>query len=408
MKKYTFEQIVQLAENAVKRIKNSPENPYNNLAFVDGIFESFSPSTRKDIKNLLKGNFKGNLHENVFIKETLSPAQHLYNYLYENNMLSKYDELAEYMDYPSVSELQNEMVDESEILNLVNQEGHSGEYGLRFIGLKPEQYDLKKKQIFMSKEEFDRLVGNNPFKKSQANELMKLDYRFVDSAEENIPKPEPVQPQTRKPKPYEKPGYERMFKGEPDPKRAFNTLVKEEDSEYDESFWIEGAAKRLINKLKSLPIGVASVEDEESDICLELDGDCEEMKNFSFYTTCKYNLMQGDTKIGEVEVQKGDDGYFKVEKVKATGYEGKEEDYNVDEKTELSKMISDFLDNQKAVGLELEGVTIPNAKGFENTDVTVEKDGVRADTMYFKFEDLPVDFLYELLNMLIQKFDSNF
>lgn len=408
MKKYTLEQIVQLAENAVKRIKNSPENPYNNLAFVDGIFESFSPSTRKDIKNLLKGNFKGNLHENVFIKETLSPAQHLYNYLYENNMLSKYDELAEYMDYPSVSELQNEMVDESEILNLVNQEGHSGEYGLRFIGLKPEQYDLKKKQIFMSKEEFDRLVGNNPFKKSQANELMKLDYRFVDSAEENIPKPEPVQPLTRKPKPYEKPGYERMFKGEPDPKRAFNTLVKEEDSEYDESLWIGDAANRLINKLKSLPIGVASVEDEESDICLELGGDCEEMKNFSFYTTCKYNLMQGDTKIGEVEVQRGDDGYFKVEKVKATGYDGKEEDYNVDEKTEVSKMISDFLDNQKAVGLELEGVTIPNARGFENTDVTVEKDGVRADTMYFKFENLPVDFLYELLNMLVQKFDSNF
>lgn len=329
MKKYTFEQIVQLAENAVKRIKNSPENPYNNLAFVDGIFESFSPSTRKDIKNLLKGNFKGNLHENVFIKETLSPAQHLYNYLYENNMLSKYDELAEYMDYPSVSELQNEMVDESEILNLVNQEGHSGEYGLRFIGLKPEQYDLKKKQIFMSKEEFDRLVGNNPFKKSQANELMKLDYRFVDSAEENIPKPEPVQPQTRKPKPYEKPGYERMFKGEPDPKRAFNTLVKEEDSEYDESLWIEDAANRLINKLKSLPVGTFSVEDEESDICLELDGDCEEMKYFPFHTTCKYNLMQGNTKIGEVDIEMGDDDYFKAN-LKATGYERKEENYDVD------------------------------------------------------------------------------
>jgi hypothetical protein len=404
MKKYTFEQIVQLAENAVKRIKNSPENPYNNLAFVDGIFESFSPSTRKDIKNLVKGNFKGSLHENVFIKETLSPAQHLYNYLYENNMLSKYDELAEYMDYPSVSELQNEMVDESEILNLVNQEGHSGEYGLRFIGLKPEQYDLRKKQIFMSKEEFDRLVGNNPFKKSQANELMKLDFRFVDSAEENIPKPEPVQPPTRKPKPYEKPGYERMFKGEPDPKRAFNTLVKEEDSEYDESLWIEDATNRLINKLKSLPVGVASVEDEKSDICLELDGECEEMKNFSFYTTCKYNLMQGDTKIGEVDVEMGDDDYFKAN-VKATGYEGEEEDYNVDEITEVTNMINDFLEKQKAVGLELENITIPNAKGFENTDVTVEKDVIRADTMYFKFENLPVDFLYEILNMLIQKFD---
>jgi len=404
MKKYTLEQIVQLAENAVKRIKNSPENPYNNLAFVDGIFESFSPSTRKDIKNLVKGNFKGSLHENVFIKETLSPAQHLYNYLYENNMLSKYDELAEYMDYPSVSELQNEMVDESEILNLVNQEGHSGEYGLRFIGLKPEQYDLRKKQIFMSKEEFDRLVGNNPFKKSQANELMKLDFRFVDSAEENIPKPEPVQPPTRKPKPYEKPGYERMFKGEPDPKRAFNTLVKEEDSEYDESLWIEDATNRLINKLKSLPVGVASVEDEKSDICLELDGECEEMKNFSFYTTCKYNLMQGDTKIGEVDVEMGDDDYFKAN-VKATGYEGEEEDYNVDEITEVTNMINDFLEKQKAVGLELENITIPNAKGFENTDVTVEKDVIRADTMYFKFENLPVDFLYEILNMLIQKFD---
>lgn len=403
MKKYTLEQIVQLAENAVKRIKNSPENPYNNLAFVDGIFESFSPSTRKDIKNLLKGNFKGNLHENVFIKETLSPAQHLYNYLYENNMLSKYDELAEYMDYPSVSELQNEM----EIYDTMEAKMYDPEFHINKLGLSPEKYNIRRKELYLSPNEVEDLKDGFATSIALKNLLTKCDFQILDkpisepSTQEKPSKSTIPPSRSKKTPPYA--GYATSLLGR-DPVIATDKYIKEEDFEYDESLWIEDAANRLINKLKSLPVGVASVEDEESDICLELDGECEEMKNFPFYTTCKYNLMQGDTKIGEVDVEMGDDSYFKAN-VKATGYEGEEEDYNVDEITEVTNMINDFLEKQKAVGLELENITIPNAKGFENTDVTVEKDGIRADTMYFKFENLPVDFLYELLNMLIQKFD---
>ena len=408
MKKYTLEQIVQLAENAVKRIKNSPENPYNNLAFVDGIFESFSPSTRKDIKNLVKGNFKGNLHENVFIKETLSPAQHLYNYLYENNMLSKYDELAEYMDYPSVSELQNEM----EIYDTMEAKMYDPEFHINKLGLSPEKYNIRRKELYLSPNEVEDLKDGFATSIALKNLLTKCDFQILDkpiSEPSTQEKPsKSTIPPSKKPKkepPYK--AYATSLLGR-DPvtnvDHYIDNNIREEDSEYDESLWIEDATNRLINKLKSLPVGVASVEDEKSDICLELDGECEEMKNFPFYTTCKYNLMQGDTKIGEVHVEMGDDDYFKAN-VKATGYEGEEEDYNVDEITEVTNMINDFLEKQKAVGLELENITIPNAKGFENTDVTVEKDAIRADTMYFKFENLPVKFLYELLNMLIQKFD---
>lgn len=336
MKKYTLEQIVQLAENAVKRIKNSPENPYNNLAFVDGIFESFSPSTRKDIKNLLKGNFKGNLHENVFIKETLSPAQHLYNYLYENNMLSKYDELAEYMDYPSVSELQNEM----EIYDTMEAKMYDPEFHIKNLGLSPEKYNIRRKELYLSPNEVEDLKSGFGTSIALRNLLNKCDFQILDkpisepSTQEKQPS-KPTIPPSKKPKkepPYSAYGKSLMGRNPvTNVDYYIDNNIREEDFEYDESLWIEDAANRLINKLKSLPVGVASVEDEESDICLELDGECEEMKYFPFYTTCKYNLMQGDTKIGEVDVEMGDDDYFKAN-VRATGYEGEGENYDIDSK----------------------------------------------------------------------------
>lgn len=330
MKKYTLEQIVQLAENAVKRIKNSPENPYNNLAFVDGIFESFSPSTRKDIKNLVKGNFKGSLHENVFIKETLSPAQHLYNYLYENNMLSKYDELAEYMDYPSVSELQNEM----EIYDTMEAKMYDPEFHIKNLGLSPEKYNIRRKELYLSPNEVEDLKSGFGTSSALRNLLNKCDFQILDKpisepSTQEKPSKSPISPsRSKKTPPYA--GYATSLLGR-DPVIATDKYIKEEDFEYDESLWIEDAANRLINKLKSLPVGVASVEDEESDICLELDGECDEMKYFPFHSTCKYNLMQGDTKIGEVDVEMDGKDYFNAN-VRATGYEGNEENYDIDSK----------------------------------------------------------------------------
>lgn len=332
MKKYTLEQIVQLAENAVKRIKNSPENPYNNLAFVDGIFESFSPSTRKDIKNLVKGNFKGSLHENVFIKETLSPAQHLYNYLYENNMLSKYDELAEYMDYPSVSELQNEM----EIYDTMEAKMYDPEFHIKNLGLSPEKYNIRRKELYLSPNEVEDLESGFGTSIALRNLLNKCDFQILDKpisepSTQEKPSKSPISP-SKKPKkepPYKDYGIS-YFGRDPvtNVDHYIDNNIREEDFEYDESLWIEDATNRLIKKLKSLPVGVASVEDEESDICLELDGECEKIKN---YTTCKYNLMQGDTKIGEVDVEMDGKDYFKAN-VRATGYEGNEENYDIDSK----------------------------------------------------------------------------
>jgi hypothetical protein len=357
----------------------------------------------------VKGNFKGSLHENVFIKETLSPAQHLYNYLYENNMLSKYDELAEYMDYPSVSELQNEM----EIYDTMEAKMYDPEFHINKLGLSPEKYNIRRKELYLSPNEVEDLKDGFATSIALKNLLTKCDFQILDkpisepSTQEKPSKTpiSPSKPVERKPRPYDKPGYEKMFRSEPSAKKAFDALVKEDDEGYDEGMFIQEAIDRLINKLKSLPVGVASVEDEESDICLELDGECEEMKNFPFYTTCEYKVMQGDNQIAKLSVEMGDDDYFKTN-LQVTGYEGKEEDYDVDEITEVTNMINNFLEKQNAVGLELEDITIPNAEGFENTDVTVEKDGVRADTMYFKFKDLPVDFLYEILSKLVDKFDN--
>lgn len=109
MKKFTEKEILALAEQTIKKIKNSNDNPYKNLSFVNEIFKS-QPKIIDDVKNILKGNFKGNLTENLFKGKELTKAQHFYNFLYENNLLSKYDEVADYMNFPNITQLNKKKV----------------------------------------------------------------------------------------------------------------------------------------------------------------------------------------------------------------------------------------------------------------------------------------------------------
>lgn len=104
MQKLTENEIIKIAETSINKIK-AGANPYKNLQFVDKIFESCEPQIVESVKKLLKGNFEGSLNENLFVGEQLSTPQHLYNYLYEHNLLSKYPLVAEYMNYPSIKVL---------------------------------------------------------------------------------------------------------------------------------------------------------------------------------------------------------------------------------------------------------------------------------------------------------------
>lgn len=104
MKQLNESQIIEIASKSIAKIKKS-ENPYKNLSFVDKIFEGVNPSIISDVKGLVKENFQGNLKTNLFESPQLTPAHHLYNYLYENNLLSKYNSVAEYMNYPNSVEL---------------------------------------------------------------------------------------------------------------------------------------------------------------------------------------------------------------------------------------------------------------------------------------------------------------
>lgn len=109
----TESEIIKIAETSINKIK-SGTNPYKNLQFVDKIFESCEPQIIESVKKLLKGNFEGSLNENLFVGEQLSAAQHLYNYLYEHNLLSKYPMIAEYMNYPSINKLKKKVNEEQE------------------------------------------------------------------------------------------------------------------------------------------------------------------------------------------------------------------------------------------------------------------------------------------------------
>jgi hypothetical protein len=104
MKQLSESQILEIASKSISKIKNT-ENPYKNLSFVDKIFEGCDALVIEGVKGLVKQNFKGQLRVNLFESANLSPAHHLYNYLYEHNLLSKYNSVAEYMNYPSATQL---------------------------------------------------------------------------------------------------------------------------------------------------------------------------------------------------------------------------------------------------------------------------------------------------------------
>jgi hypothetical protein len=104
MQQLTEKEIIKIAESSIKKIKNGT-NPYKNLNFVDEALKGNDKIIIESVKNLLKGKFEGTLNENLFIGEQLSTPQHLYNFLYEHNLLSSYQVIAEYMNYPSIKNL---------------------------------------------------------------------------------------------------------------------------------------------------------------------------------------------------------------------------------------------------------------------------------------------------------------
>lgn len=109
MKEINKKEFLRIVEQSIKKIKSSDDNPYKELKFVDAIFES-SNKHIVNIKNILKGEFKGNLQENLFKNNgDTTKAQHLYNYLYEHNLLSKYTEVADYMNFPPATELKKKI-----------------------------------------------------------------------------------------------------------------------------------------------------------------------------------------------------------------------------------------------------------------------------------------------------------
>lgn len=104
MKQLSESQIVEIASKSINKIKDT-ENPYKNLSFVDNIFEGCDASVVEAVKGLVKENFEGRLKINLFESANMTPAHHLYNYLYEHNLLSKYNSVAQYMNYPNSAEL---------------------------------------------------------------------------------------------------------------------------------------------------------------------------------------------------------------------------------------------------------------------------------------------------------------
>lgn len=104
MENLSENKIIEIAKNTIANIKES-DNPYINLRFIDEIFEGCNCKLIEDVKSIVKEDFTGQLSENLFESQSLSPAHHLYNYLYENVVLSKYNEVATFMNYPSASNL---------------------------------------------------------------------------------------------------------------------------------------------------------------------------------------------------------------------------------------------------------------------------------------------------------------
>lgn len=122
----TEQKINELVQKTLAKIK-SADNPYENLKFVNEIFKDSPSNVKHSIKNLIKRQFKGVLNKNLFesVSKDLTPAQHLYNFLYEHNLLSKYDQVAEYMNYPTITQLNEQPFysgepDEQDLIKIMN------------------------------------------------------------------------------------------------------------------------------------------------------------------------------------------------------------------------------------------------------------------------------------------------
>lgn len=358
MKKYTFEQVVQLAENALARIKRSPENPYKNLKFVDKIFESASPSTRQDIKNLLRGNFKGHLQENVFSTPSPSKPQHLYNYLYENNMLSKYDELAEYMDFPSVTELQNEAEDYDNIDDII----WNPEQQIKMLGIPAEKYNIKRKELYLSPAEVKELEGG--FRTALAlKQLKRLDFKIMDAPMHRTePEKTPSTPQISPSKPKKQPPYDtsgRIFTGA-GPKVVkdfgkFKPNVREEyddQYEYDENMRIEDEIEKIKQDMLDMPLGQKYIQGDDKIIELLLIPD----------TEYEYDVLYNRESIGRMVVTAVDD------EIQAIDFEAKSWNPLQEEESNVEYVIWGVPPDE-----EEEELLLANLEGEPVTDIEVAK-----------------------------------
>ena len=93
---------IKLLNKEVNLLKESPL--YKGLKFVEIILEGESDSVISDVKGIIQNKFSGILKESCFRRPTLTKAHHLYNYLFEHNLLSKYSQLAENCGYPTTKQ----------------------------------------------------------------------------------------------------------------------------------------------------------------------------------------------------------------------------------------------------------------------------------------------------------------
>jgi hypothetical protein len=151
-------------------------NKNKSLKIVDQIFEGYSSQFKQTIKEIIRGESIGTKNNSLFEsvrKSDMLPAHHLYNFLYENNALSKYVDLAEEIDYPSSRDL---YPSEEEYLT-------SADNLLDLLKFPPENVNRKEGIIYTKDGTLDGLSWG---KEMIASQLMKK-YGYKVEKEENRP-----------------------------------------------------------------------------------------------------------------------------------------------------------------------------------------------------------------------------
>jgi hypothetical protein len=218
----TEQKINELVQKTLAKIK-STDNPYENLKFVTEIFKDSPSNLQHSIKHIIKRKFNGLINKNLFESASinLSPAHHLYNFLYEHNLLSKYNQVAEYMNYPNITSLNEAAFDSGE----PNEQDL-----LRILNLPKDK--IKNKTIIIDKNE----LNNLSIIKSGAIKSLKKDYDY------KVDEPEPSKTLSMR----EKLLAARERQGKPALRENDDYEFDAIDMSYDESNDIENTAKKII------------------------------------------------------------------------------------------------------------------------------------------------------------------